>query len=65
MSNIPELPTTGDGTYNVLVRFRCEQDYRDFIRLIDQPRLAVYNKTLIRTTQWPLEISETNLFEIE
>ena len=64
MSNIPVLDLTKDGTYNVLVRFRCEQDYIDFIKLIDQPKLKVYNKTLVRTTQWPLDSTDNNLFEI-
>ena len=64
MSNIPVLDLTKDGTYNVLVRFRCEQDYTDFIKLIDQPKLKVYNKTLVRTTQWPLDSTDNNLFEI-
>lgn len=64
MSNIPELIIEDDGTYNVLVRFRTEQDYVDFIKLIGQPKLNVYNKTLVRNTVWPLEVCENNLFEI-
>lgn len=63
MTDIPELPNTRDDNYNVLVRFRCEKDFLDFIKLIDQPRLAVYNRTLIRSTVWPIEVSENNLFE--
>ena len=64
MSNIPILDLSKDGTYNVLVRFRCEKDYHDFIKLIDQPKLKVYNKTLVRITQWPLDSTDNNLFEI-
>lgn len=64
MSNIPEFIQEDDGTYNVLVRFRTEQDYHDFIKLIYQPKLKVYNKTLVRSTTWPEEVCENNLFEI-
>lgn len=43
-----------DGSYVVIVRFRNEEDYFNFADRIGQPKLKVYNRSIVRHTDYPL-----------
>lgn len=52
----------GDG-YQVILRFRNQKDYFQFVDLIGQPKLKVYSKQIMRETDWPIKIHENSLFD--
>jgi hypothetical protein len=61
-SGPPEFIDKGDGTYSIVVRFRNQEDYYEFLDKIGKSKLKVYNPTRVRETSWPEEVLENNLF---
>jgi len=63
ITSAPEFVSSDDGSYVVIARFRNEKDFYEFADLIGQPKLKVYNKTLIRKTVYPDLVGKDNPFE--
>lgn len=49
--------------FQVIVRFRNQKDYFEFVDLIKQPKLKVYSKLNMRETDWPMKEPENSLFD--
>ena len=59
---IPEFIRDTDAGYNIMIRFRNQEDYFKFVDLIGQPKLKIYSKQNVRATTFPNEIDhETSL----
>ena len=48
-----ELEDRCSDGYRIILRFRNQKDYFEFVDLIQQPKLKVYSKALIRETTYP------------